>query len=56
MKQAKATRHADGRYFYAMPCCTVNVGVLDDAVDVTCPACEARLRQINDTVTVETQG
>lgn len=45
-------RHADFRNWYEMPCCGVNVGVVDDAVRVTCPACGAVLCQLTETISV----
>jgi hypothetical protein len=52
-KTATSYRHADFRYWYQMPCCDVNVGVLDDAKQFDCCACGARCFQRDCRVTVQ---
>jgi len=41
MSTATSYRHADFRNYYEMPCCHVNVGVLDNATEFQCCACGA---------------
>lgn len=43
--EAQAKRFADGRNYYDAPCCTVSIGILEDATACSCPACGAMLEQ-----------
>ncbi len=46
--EAKRTRNANGRNYYQAPCCEVNIGILDDVSNASCPACGAMLIQNGD--------
>lgn len=53
---ALRTRNAEFRNWYAMPCCGVNVGVVEEAVRVVCPGCGAILCQLQETISVYKRG
>lgn len=45
MTEATARRSDGERNYYEAPCCTVNIGILEEATDCNCPACGAMLVQ-----------
>lgn len=45
MNEVQAKRFSDGRNWYEAPCCGVTIGILEDAPEGRCEACNAMLEQ-----------